>query len=86
MISDETFERRFRYRLNKHDMKLHKEKNYYGIPVYYITSYEFPARPEDDDNYRWMTFDEVERYVAKLAEQDAEYQAEQRLKRREDKH
>lgn len=85
MVTDEIIERRFRYRLNKHGMKLHKEVNAWGKPWYYITDEDDQERPDDDDQNRWLSFSEVESFVEKLAQEDAEYQAEQRLKRKESK-
>lgn len=68
MVTDVQIERRCRYRLDKHGMKLHKEKNEYGQPVYYITSWEYPDRPDDDDTRSWLSLDQVLNYCEELKE------------------
>ena len=82
MIDIRTIERRFRYRLGKRGWTLHKETNDYGDPVYYITDDVDAERPDDNDNNRWFTFNELERYCAELAEEDEQYYAQQREERR----
>ena len=81
MIDIATVERRYRYRLKLHGLSLHKVKNDYGDPVYYLTDEGDDTRPDDDDPNRWFSFDQLSEYCAKLAEKDAEYFAEQREKR-----
>lgn len=82
IVDEATLERRFRYRLKVHGMTLHKEKDEYGKSVYYITDEVETGRPDEDDQYRWLTFSDVESYCAELAEKDAEFFAEQRAERR----
>lgn len=83
MLTDTQIERRCRYRLAVHGMKLRKAKNDYGTTVYYIVDDFNTDRPEDDDPYRWMNLDMLSCYCTKLAERDAEHYAEQRLRRKE---
>lgn len=78
---DERIERRCRYRLDKHGMKLHKERNERGEAVYYLTDEINTERPDDDDGYRWLTLSELLEYCEELAEKDSLARAEEAERR-----
>lgn len=78
MLIDCDIERRCRYRLRLHGMRLRKERDSYGRPIYYIINETDDERPDDDDTYRWLSLDRVLKYCEELAEKDAEEKAEQK--------
>lgn len=75
-------ERRCQYRLGRHDIKLHKEKNERGEPVYYLTDEINNDRPDDNDQYRWFTLHEIINYCEELEEKDNLARAEEAEARR----
>lgn len=87
MISDETLERRCRYRLGLRGWKLHKEQRNNGS-VYYITDgveFGHDERPDDNEPHRWFTLDELVAYCEELAEKDKLYYEEEREKRKSER-
>ena len=79
MTDERTIERRARYRLWRHGLRLHKQHNDRGEPVYYFSEIGGDqSAPADDDFYRWHSLKRLLDYVEELAEKDAEKQAEQR--------
>ena len=73
----DVIEHRARYRLKRHGLRLHKQHNDRGEPMYYISEIGGDqSAPADDDFYRWHSLNRLLDYVEELAAQDAEYYAE----------
>ena len=68
-VTTRNLERRCRYRLALHNMRMHKVEGYCE-PVYYL--YE-PGEDDSipDDSNRFFTLDELVDYCGTLAEQEA---------------
>ena len=77
ILSDLDIERRCRYRLGLHGLRLHKERDDYGRYWYYISKSRDDERPEDN-SMRWMKLDGLLNYCERLEEKDREYAAEMR--------
>ena len=87
MVSDETLERRYRYRLGLRGWKLHKEQRDDG-PVYYITDgveVSHDERPDEMEANRWFTLYKLGAFCEDLAEKDKLYYEEEREKWKIDK-
>ena len=72
MITDTNIERRCRYRLARHGLRVHKVKSCYG-PVFFAC-YGDDNPPEWQRHY--MDLDGLLDFAEVLAEKDAEYRAD----------
>lgn len=78
--ADFLLERRCRYRLGLHGLRLHKLRD---KDTYYVTEASNDERPDPDDPYSWQPLGKVEEYCEELEQKDAEYYAERRAEMRE---
>ena len=76
VLTDADIERRCRYRLSLHGLKMHKVKGDYGSAYYLYEDGDDDSEPEDD--FRYMTLDQVYDYCGELAEKDAERRYDER--------
>ena len=70
MASDLNIERRARYRLKKHGMKLHKTKNDYGETWYQVLGIDDDPKEHTDDEYGWYKLNGLVDYMLELEEKD----------------
>lgn len=73
ILTDRDIERRCRYRLARHGLRMKKLEGNDGRPVYYL--YEIggdDSKPDEDDHYRWFSQDKLIDYCEELAEKEAE--------------
>lgn len=71
-LTDADIERRCRYRLSRHGLRMKKVKGEQG-PVYYL--YEDggdDTQPDDNDSYRWFDLHSLLDYCEELQEKEAE--------------
>lgn len=74
ILTDREIERRCRYRLARHGLKMKKLTGDDGFPVYYL--YENggdDTKPDDKDSYRWFSQKKLIDYCEELAEKETEY-------------
>lgn len=69
MLTDKNIERRIRYRLRKHGMKMHKV-NDHGRVIYQILEIGEDPKDHADDDYGWFTLDKALDYAEELAEKE----------------
>lgn len=80
-FTDSMIERRCRYRLSMHGLRMHKRKTNDGESYYYLYEHgQDDSPPEEDDRY--FTLKRLIDYCEDLAEKDSEYYAMQRENRR----
>lgn len=71
MITDANIERRIRYRLKKHGMKLHKVNNF-GNVWYQVLEIDEDPKDHADDEHGWFTLEKLLEYAEELAEKEHE--------------
>lgn len=71
MITNENIERRIRYRLKKHGLKMHKVNNY-GNVWYQVLEIDDDPKEHADDEHGWFTLDKLLEYAEELAEKEHE--------------
>lgn len=73
MVTDYMIERRIRYRLERHGMKMRKcydtATHKYSYFIYEIGGDD--TRPDDSDSNRWFSLDELLNYCEELAEEES---------------
>ena len=74
MVTDYLIERRIRYRLERHGMKMHK---CYDTATHKTSFFIFEiggddTRPADDEQHRWFSLEELNNYCEELEEKEKE--------------
>lgn len=71
MGNDLQLERRIRYRLKKHGMKLHKTpRNEYGDVWYQVLDTNEDPKDHADDEYGWYKLDKLWEYCGELEQEE----------------
>lgn len=79
-LTDAAIERRIRYRLNRHNMRMHKIDGFNGPVYYFYTIGEDDSVPDDNEG-RFFTLMQAAEYCEELEQKEAEWSEEQRARR-----